>query len=304
MERLQFDEPIPEESTELRDDENIERVRELGYDDNDILNLYRDDEETLKRFFSDDIEEGETETEQPRGGSGEEKTEPDQEEEKEEKDAGDLENLSEEQIRELAKLGASWQNAFVRDPVNTTLMLLQSDIFTPEQKRVLMERLEGIENQESENVLLENFDPEEYEPETDLERVLVKNYNWLVQGPQYVSSALLQRDTEIRYTFAELAALKEQVRALSSLLNATMPEFQAEQVFKYINQHPETTIEEAVKEIYGKKLAKEEKILRQKNKARPESLKQMSNNMNGDEKKPKTIYEMYRIAGLLLDQEK
>lgn len=297
----------PIEEVDYSDEENTDQIRSLGFSDDDILEIYGDDGKKLDEIYHKEYDRAmklaedltDEEPIPPYDLEPLEETRAENPFEDTSSVASSEEDLSPEQLRELARFGLSWQNAFARDPVGTLRLLINSNLYTPEEKERLADELAGALTGDTQTV---DFNPREYEPETELERALLPSYDWLTAGPYAVQQALLQRDMEIRYTYAHLSAINEKLDALARLLEVEIPAFNVEPVFQYMQKNPQKTVEEAVREVYGNEVRKKSKVEKQKQKERPDTLRQQSAS-NTVNTKPKTIQEMYRLAGVLLGEE-
>lgn len=204
-----------------------------------------------------------------------------------------------EALKQEAEFGRQWQEAFVRDPQNAVLTILNSPAFSNEAKAAIVASLSTQLPQEQGGTA---FDVSAYEPQSDLEKVLLPAYDWVTRGEQVVAEALAQRDEDVRLTYAYASALEAKLSAIEALLDTKLPDFDSKAAFSLFAQNTNVSLNDAVKQTYGKTLEEFVKIEKQKKAPRP-STPRNQGVAPAHSAKVENMMDAWKLAGAMLGED-
>jgi hypothetical protein len=195
-----------------------------------------------------------------------------------------------ETLKAQAQFGKSWADAFESNPTQAMLSLLNSEAFKPEQKAAFVEQFSKSVAPPAPVV-----DPTTYEPQSELEKALMPQLDWVTGGKAAVTQALASRDRDIEYTFAHNAAIEEKVDALLSIMGVSLPAFDVKGAFDAFAKSPESNLRDVVRNGYGAQVRAAAEIAKQKKVERPDSLRNVSGGVKSAPM-PKSMAALYGIA--------
>lgn len=205
-----------------------------------------------------------------------------------------------DELQQLAAFGKQWQDAFLRDPKQAALSILNTEAFTPEMRQAIIENLSTSIPKTDENA----FNPSTYEPQSDLEKALLPALDWVNNGERIVSEAIAQRDEDIRTVYAQAVGLEQKLNAIVQLLDAKLPDFDMNESFALFTQNTAITLEDAIKQTYGRKLEEFTKLEKQKKTQRPETLRNTGSATKSSRVKPgMSMYDAWQETGAMMGVE-
>ena len=159
-----------------------------------------------------------------------------------------------------ASLGAFLRNALAENPLEAVLQLAE---------------IVGVKDQVAKQLAPPSAAadvPEDYEPGSDLEKVLLPHREWLTKGKEQVETALRSQAETIDSMYIDGLAQRTQLQAIAEMLGVAFEAPDMREFWKYLNANKGKTAEDAMVAVYGEKVKRVIKQAKQKQQDRPDTL--------------------------------
>lgn len=209
----------------------------------------------------------------------------------------ETEVLTPEQIADLkkaAEFGQLFNSNFAKDPKGTIAKLMNNQALTPEDREDLVKQAAVIP--------AVAFDPKSYEADSNMEAAMLPHWDFISNGAKKITEALIVRDNDIQFTYAQAKGLEAKVDALLEVLGVQLPAYDPKPVYEFYNKSTDDlTIADAIQKTYSETLKKAVVVAKQQRVERPKTL----GSVPADTPAPKinSIADAYEAAGVILQME-